>query len=49
MAILDKFQILGILDKHYFSHKKAKVIKDIEKIGAGFDMKKTLILDDKQN
>ena len=49
MGVLDKFHILGILDKHHFTHKKAKMIKDIGKVGGGFKMKNTLILDDKQN
>ena len=49
MGFLDKLSIMGILDKHHLTYRGAKKIKDLSKIGGGYDMKKILVVDDKQN
>lgn len=47
--MLDKAEILGILDKHFMTHFSAKLIKDINKIGGGYQNNKILVLDEKSN
>ena len=49
MGFLDKLEIMGILDKSNMTYKGAKRIKDLSKIGGGYEQKKMLIIDDKQN
>lgn len=44
--MLDKAEILGVLDKHYLSFRKAKHFKNIFKIDAGFPISNMLVLDE---
>lgn len=49
MGVLDKAEIIGILDKHFLTYFSAKQIKDTNKIGGGYQKNKILVLDEKPN
>lgn len=38
-----------MLDRHHLTHRQAKTIKDIVKIGGGYPKSKILVLDEKAN
>ena len=41
--------MLGVLDKAFLTYREAKIVKDVSKVGGGFELRKTLIVDDKSN
>jgi hypothetical protein len=49
LGTLNKAQLAAILDRHHFSYSQAKPIKDVSKIGGGYNYKNILIVDEKTN
>lgn len=49
LGILDKAEILAVLDRHYMTYLTAKPVKDISKIGGGYPSSNVLVVDDKLN
>ena len=49
LGVLDKAEILGILDRHFMTYRKAMPVKEISKVGGGYPAKKVLVIDEKVN